>query len=39
MRSTLLALAGMLLASGFFIADVAAGFDADVARPASQAAP
>jgi hypothetical protein len=39
MRSTLLALAGILLASAFFIADVAASFPAGVARPAVEAAP
>jgi hypothetical protein len=39
MRSTLLALAGILLASAFFIADVAASFPSGAAQPAAQAAP
>ena len=39
MRSTLLALAGVLLASAFFIADVAASFQAGAVLPTAQAAP
>jgi hypothetical protein len=39
MKSTLLALAGILLASAFFIADVAASFPVDAPKPAAQAAP
>ena len=39
MKSTLLALAGILLASAFFIADVAASFPADNPKPATQAKP
>ena len=37
MRSTLLALAGILLASAFFIADVGASFQPVAAAPAAQA--